>query len=111
MQLAITGTGPLEVKIKSVEIFDDTGKSLGMITALSPTRWSAATSAYEPWDEKVTTDSSTNASYVLAQPPIDPYGDRSKQYRVKVVVSIGGVDQTVTKSAVALTAMPPSVPT
>ncbi|MCX5742331.1 MAG: hypothetical protein NT062_07530, partial [Proteobacteria bacterium] len=70
MQLAITSKDgkPTAVHVKSVELFDDAGKSLGPLAASTPTRWVDATSTYDAWDEQVAADATSLVSYVLAQP-------------------------------------------
>jgi hypothetical protein len=113
MQLAIIATGAATIQIKSVELLDESGASIGMLTATKPTMWSAANSAYEPWDEKVTTGT-VNVSYVLGQPAWGNVKDRwNKTFTLKTVVSVGGVDQTATKDVTlsAPTSLPPNVRT
>jgi hypothetical protein len=114
MQLAIIADDAATLQIKSVELFDESGTSLGTLTASKPTRWSAAKSIYEAWDESVAADSTSNVSYVLSQPSYP--GDRwNRTFLLKTVVSVGGVDQTAQKSVTisvsAPTALPPNVRT
>jgi len=109
MQLAVTGVAGIELHIKSVEVFDG-DKSLGTLTVSKPTRWDAAKAAYEPWDEKVI-DGSMAVSYVLSQPAfVDQWDSRDRTYTVKVVASIGDVDEPL-KKTVLVVGRPPPVPT
>jgi hypothetical protein len=114
MQLAIIAGDASNIEVKSVELFDDKGKSLGTLTASKPTRWSDASSTYEPWDEAVAAGSTTSVSYVLTQPKWDHIGDRwNKTYTLKAVLSVGGVDQAAAKNVTlsAPTSLPPNVKT
>jgi len=111
MQLAIVGTAETDVHVKSVEVFDETGKSLGTLTASKPTRWNDASSAYEAWDEKVLAGQTAKTSYVLSQPGfVDRYDSHDRTYTVKVVASVGGVDQPL-QTTVMVVAQPAPVPT
>ena len=116
MQLAIIAGDASNIQVKSVELFDETGKSLGMLTASKPTRWSDATSIYEAWDQSVAASSTSNVSYVLSQPKWDHIADRwNKTFTLKTVVTVGGVDQTAEKAVTltlsAPTSLPPNVKT
>jgi hypothetical protein len=114
MQLGISAGDPSKIQVKSVELFDEAGTSLGSLSASKPTRWSDAHGAYETWDESVGAGSAYSVSYVLTQPRWDQIGDRwNRTYTLKTVISVGGVDQTATKD-VTLTAaasLPPNVKT
>jgi hypothetical protein len=114
MQLAITAGDASTIQVKSVELFDEGGTSLGMLTASKPTRWSDASSTYEPWDEAVTAGSTSSVSYVLTQPKWDQIGNRwNKTFTLKTVVSVGGATQTAqrTVTLTAPTSLPPNVKT
>jgi hypothetical protein len=116
MQLSIVASDAASVQIKSVELFDDKGDSVGMLTASKPTRWSTANSAYETWDEKVAAGSTSNVSYVLSQPTWGTIPNRwNRTFVLKTVVTVDGVEQTaqkaVTISVSAPTALPPNVRT
>ncbi len=114
MQLSITASGAARIKVKSVELFDDSGKSLGKLAPSTPTRWSVDASMYQAWDETVPANSTTSVSYVLAQPDWDRIGNRwNRTYTLKTVVSIGGVDRTAQKEVTlsAPTSLPPNVKT
>lgn len=111
MQLAIVAAADTNVRIKTVEVFDEGGKSLGTLTASKPTRWGDASSSYEAWDEKVAAGQTTRASYVLSQPGFVNHGDsHDRTYTVKVVASVGGVDQPL-QTTVMIVAQPAPVPT
>ena len=114
MQLAILAGDAANVQVKSVELFDEAGKSLGVLTASKPTRWSDASGTYEAWDETVAASSTSNVSYVLSQPAWDQIGDRwNRTYTLRTVLSTGGVDQTAQKEVTlsAPTSLPPNVKT
>ncbi len=116
MQLSVTTAAngsPSTVQIKKVELFDASGKSLGMLTPSKPTRWTDK-SMYEPWDEQVAPDQTLAVSYVLSQPAWDGIPDRfNKTYTVKATVTVAGGDQTVSKDVEvrAPTILPPGVKT
>jgi hypothetical protein len=111
MQLAIAGNAETDVHIKSVEVFDEGGKSLGVLTASKPTRWVDASSTYEVWDEKIAAGQTARASYVLSQPGfVERYDSHDRTYTVKVVASVGGVDQPL-QTTVMVVGQPAPVPT
>lgn len=114
MQLAITAADASRIRVKSVELFDEDGRSLGKLTASNPTRWSEGNGRYESWDELVPAGSPIHASYVLGQPDWSRIGNRwNRTYTLKTVVTIGGVDRTAHKDVTlsAPTALPPNVKT
>ncbi len=116
MQLSVTagaGGSPAKLQVKKVELFDQSGKSLGQLAASKPTRWTDK-DMYEAWDEQVAPDQKLSVSYVLTQPNWDAVPDRmNKTYTVKATVSVGGGDQTVSKDVEvrAPTILPPGVKT
>ena len=110
MQLAIVGQAASELRIKSVEVFDEHGKSIGGLTASKPTRWDAAKAAYEPWDEKIGTGAMA-VSYVLSQPTfVNTYDARDRTYTVKVIATLGGKNQPL-EATVMVVGRPAPVPT
>ena len=114
MQLEIDAKTAATVVVKSVELFDDAGTSLGALTPSHPTRWSDTTAAYESWDEKLAGGSPAAVSYVLSQPDWSKVPDRwNKAYTLKVVVSVGGADQALSKDVAVEqpTSLPPDVKT
>jgi hypothetical protein len=112
MQLAIVGAAAnSDVRIKSVEVFDENGKAIGMLAASKPTRWVDAKAAYEAWDEKVEAAQTARVSYVLSQPDfVNRWDSHDRTYTVKVVASVGGVDQPL-QTTVMVVAQPAPVPT
>ncbi|MCX5743326.1 MAG: hypothetical protein NT062_12610, partial [Proteobacteria bacterium] len=114
MQLVITSAADTTLHVKSVEVFDDAGTSIGVLAASRPTRWTTASSTYEAWDERVSAGTPVAASYVLAQPSwaaVDDAHDHT--YTVKAIVTVGGVDQPVQRT-ITVTApahLPAPVPT
>lgn len=114
MQLAITASAASTLTVKSVELFDERGRSLGKLAARKPTRWSDTRGLYEAWDEKLPAATLVNASYVLQQPNWARIGDRwNRTYTLKTVVSIDGVESSARKSVTlsAPTTLPPNVKT
>jgi len=114
MQLAITATGAMNLRVKSVKLYDDAGKLVGTLTASKPTKWSATSSMYETWNESVPASTMINVSYVLSQPSWDRVADRwNKTFTLKAVVTVGGVDQTTQKDVTlsAPTSLAPNVRT
>jgi hypothetical protein len=114
MQLAITAPNAGSIKVKSVELFDEGGKSLGVLAASKPTRWSDTNGMYEAWDEGVPASTLINVSYVLQQPDWSNIGDRwNRTYTLKTTITIGGVDQSAQKDVTlrAATTLPPNVKT
>ncbi len=113
MQLAITAADAARITVKSVELFDDAGKSLGPLTASKPTRWSD-NGLYETWDELAPAGTMINVSYVLQQPAWGRIGDRwNRTYTLKSVLTIGGVDRAASKQVTlsAPATLPPNVKT
>jgi hypothetical protein len=114
MQLALSASTVSRIQIKSVELLDEHGTSLGMLTATKPTRWSDATARYDAWDEALAAGTPAKVSYRLSQPNWSKIGNRwNRTYTLKTVVSIGGVDRSVTKDVMrtAPTALPANVRT
>jgi hypothetical protein len=111
MQLSVVATSDADVHVKSVEVFDDTGKSAGVLTASKPTRWAESTSTYAAWDEKVAAGQTVQVSYVLSQPAlVSHYENHDRTYTVKVLASAGGVDEPL-QATVLIVAQPAPVPT
>jgi hypothetical protein len=114
MQLSITATDAMSLKVKSVKLYGENGKLVGALTATKPTKWSASNSMYESWNEAVPAKTTINVSYVLSQPSWATVTDRwNKTFTLKAVVSVGGVDQTTQRDVTlsAPTSLPPNVRT
>ncbi|MEO7095021.1 MAG: hypothetical protein ABI175_17310, partial [Polyangiales bacterium] len=59
MQLSViapAGGAATTITVKKVELYDDTGKLIGKLTASSPTVWSDANGKYEKWGQSVAPD-------------------------------------------------------
>ncbi|GEM_PF-3907991 len=111
MQLSIAASKDAAVTIKSVEVFDEKGASLGTLATSKPTRWSNASSAYEAWDEKVAAGQTVQVSYVLAQPSfVNHYASHDRMFTVKVSASVGGIAQAL-QTTVMVVAQPAPMPT
>lgn len=115
IQLSVAATQDAEaakVTVKSVELLLESGTSLGMLEAQTPTVWSD--NGYEAWDENVDPGEDLSVSYTLAQLDWSQVKDRANQtFTVKAVVSIGGSDQTVERDVTVHTptSLPPNVRT
>jgi len=111
MQLSIAARTATVVRVKSVEVFDERGRSLGVLSSRAPTRWSDAHASYRPWDETVGAGQTALVSYVLQQPSfVSHYDERDRTYTVKVLASVGGVDQPL-QTTVMVVARPAPVST
>ena len=117
MQLAVAATAdgsPTKLVVKRVEMFDDTGTSLGELAASTPTYWSK-NGMYEAWDEAVAPGSQLAVSYVLARPDWDRIQNRwNRTFTLKVTVTIGNSDQAMQKDVQTIsapTSLPPNVKT
>ena len=99
LQLSIRaepGTAPAQLSIKVVEIFDERGRSLGVLKTSAPNVWQPDAGVYGPWDEKVPAGSKLSVTYSMTQPVWA--ADRfDKTYTVKAVVSVGGIDRPLSK--------------
>lgn len=114
MQLAVTASEAMNLKVKSVKLYDENGKLVGTLVATKPTKWSATSSMYEAWNEAVPASTTINVSYVLSQPSWDNITDRwNKTFTLRAVVTVGGVDKTAQRdvSLSAPTTLPPNVRT
>lgn len=116
IQLAIVapaGAKPAEVAVKSVELFLESGASVGKLEARAPSVWSEA-EGYMPWDQKIAPGQDLSVSYAVTQPDWSNVQDRWNQtFKVEAVLSIGGSDRTVQQSVAvdAPTSLPPGVKT
>lgn len=111
MQLSIAAKRDAAVSIKTVEVFDEKGASLGVLSTSKPTRWSDASSTYAAWDEKVGADQTALVSYVLSQPGfLDRYDSHDRMYTVKVTASVGGIAKAL-QTTVMVVAQPAPMPT
>jgi hypothetical protein len=114
MQLAITAADSGRVSVKSVELFDEAGTSLGTLAATRPTRWSLDRSIYEPWNQVLPANTTVHVSYVLKRPDWARVGDRWNQtFTLKTVLLIGGSEREAQKTVTleAMAALPPNVKT
>jgi hypothetical protein len=117
MQLSVAASSdgkPTKLTIKKVEMFDDTGASLGELAASTPTFWSK-NGMYESWDQMVAPASQLSVSYVLEQPDWNRIQNRwNRTFRLKVTVTIGSADQSMQKDVQTMSApttLPPNVKT
>lgn len=116
IQLAIVapaGAEPAEVAVRSVELFLESGASVGKLEARAPSVWSEA-EGYMPWDQKIAPGQDLSVSYAVTEPDWSNVEDRWNQtFKVEAVLSIGGSDRTVQQRVAvdAPTSLPPGVKT
>lgn len=94
MQLSIIAPADAlasELRVKSVEVYDDTGKLIGTLTARTPSVWAA--NGYTAWDQRIAPAQTLSVSYPLTQPDWSKVSSRyNKTYTLKAIVTVGGVD-------------------
>lgn len=118
MQLAIKTPAdmkPVMVKIKKVELLDEKGKLLEVLTSRAPRVW-APNSQYVAWDEKLGGGVTLQAMYDLNMPNWDKltngrWNAHTKAFQVRVTVAIGNANKTVEKQSITPVRLPPPVPT
>ncbi len=118
MQLTLTpapGFKGSSVKIKRVELLDTKGKVVQTLTAGVPASWNAAAGMYVACDEKLGKDA-VKATYQLSSPDWNKLtGGRmnapSHTFQLRVVVTVGGSDRTVEKTAIVPARVEPMVVT
>ena len=97
MQLSIISPADLapgELRVKRVEVFDDTGKLVGTLTPRSPSRWSGG--SYVAWDQKIAPAQVLSVSYPLTQPDWSKVNERfNKSYTIKAIVTVSGKDHAL----------------
>lgn len=115
MQLSLVAAGEgaaLPVRVKLAELFDEAGTKLGNLAVSSPTAWSEAVGAYQPWDQMIAATQTLAVSYVLGRPDWKSVAQRANQvYVLKAVISVGTGDQTVQHDVTTPTILPPNVKT
>lgn len=98
LQLAIVAPAdgaPTSLRVKKVELYDDKGKLVGVLTPRTPRVWTAS-GAYESWDQKIAPGTALAVSYPMTKPDWAKVRNRfDRTYTVKVVVSIGNADQAL----------------
>jgi len=118
MQLSIKaepGAKPTTIKVKKVELLDDKGKLLEVLTAREPTQW-AQDGKYVVWDQALAADQTVKASYALTAPSWDKltngrWNAHARTFQLRVTVTVGSGDITVDKQAITAARLPPAVPT
>ena len=118
MQLAIktpAGSKPTTIKIKKVELLDNKGKVLEVLTSKLPSKWDGS-SSYIVWNEQVAAGESVKAMYSLNAPNWNKltngrWNAHSKTFQLRVTVTIGSESKTVEKQSITPTQLPPAVPT
>lgn len=115
MQLSIAsepGNLPARLLVKKVELFDEAGQSVAVLSSSAPTIWDES-GTYVPWDERIAPSATLAVSYALEQPVFGDDAGRDKTYVIKAVVSVDGVDRSLSKEVVlsTRTTRPPMVKT
>jgi hypothetical protein len=77
------------IKIRKVELLDDSGKVLGELVARAPSLWVDDT--YRPWDEQLAANKVLQVSYALSAPAVV----RGGTYTVRVVIAAAGGERTI----------------
>lgn len=103
------------VRIKKVELLDAKGKVVQVLMAAGPMAWSASAGAYVKWDEKLGKDV-VNASYTLSSPDWNKLtkgriNAPGYTFQLRVIVSAGGADRTIEKTAIVPARVEPMVVT
>ena len=113
MQLKITTSKATTIKVTKVELLDDKGKLLEVLTSRAPRHW--VTDKYVAWDEKVPAASSAQVMYDLSMPSWNKLGGRfnaqNKTYQVRVSVTVGTANRTIERQSITPVRLPPPVPT
>jgi hypothetical protein len=108
MQLSLKvpdGASASTIKIKKVELLDDSGKSVASLTWRAPSKWDGS-SAYVAWDEAIPAGKANHVvSYKLSAPDWNALtGGRwnapSKRFNLRVTVTIGSKDKTIEKQSI-----------
>jgi hypothetical protein len=111
IQLSFTpsgGNATAHVKITKVAILDSvSGAELQSLTAYTPLVWNGA--QYVPWDESIPSGAPLKASYTLSPPTWNwpaaadatSSGPYSRQYRVRVELTIDGAPATLQSEPVS----------
>jgi hypothetical protein len=111
MQLSFKGTAP-SVKIKKVELLDDTSRPIQELASRSPKKWDG--NKYVAWNEQLAGDR-VATSYALAAPKWEDLGGRlkaqAKKYHVRVTIAVGDSEHTVEKQSISPAVMQPDVVT
>lgn len=116
MQLSViapAGASANRLTVKKVELFDDQGALVGVVTPRAPTVW-AQDGTYQPWDQKVAAGQELSVSYALSQPPWGEVTERwNRTYVLKAVITVGATDRSVQRDVhvAAPTMLPPNVRT
>jgi hypothetical protein len=117
MQLSLTSRSATSttIKIKRVELLDNNGKVLEVLTSSVPTQW-AAKGGYVQWDESIAPNGSVKVSYRLNSPNWAKLtGGRMKAhtytFQLRVTVTIGNENRTVEKQQITPARIAPMVVT
>jgi hypothetical protein len=116
MQLSVVapaGGAATQLTVKKVELFDDKGALIGVLTPRTPTVW-AEDGTYKAWDQAVAPGQELAVSYALSQPPWGTVTERwNRTYVLRAVVTVGGGDRSVQRDVhvAAPTMLPPNVRT
>lgn len=113
MQLAVqvpSGTRATTIKIKRVELLDETTRPVGTLTARAPSKWDG-TGAYVTWDQSV---AATKADFVVSYKLTSPawhklasggrWAAAGKKFLLRVTVAISDKDRTIEKQSIVVVA-------
>jgi len=119
MQLSFTPGTDLKgssVKIKRVELLDTKGAVVQVLTASAPMQWSVTQGAYIAWNEKVGGKDAVRATYNLSSPDWNKLtkgrmNAPGHTFQLRVIVTVGGAERSVEKSAIVPARVAPMVVT
>lgn len=114
MQLMITSAAATTIKVTKVELLDDKGKLLQVLTSRAPKQWS--TEKYVTWDEKVPSGQPVKVMYDLSMPDWNKltggrWSAHEKTFQLRVTVAVAGGNKTLNKQSITPVRLPPPVPT
>jgi hypothetical protein len=114
MQLMITSAQATTIQVTKVELLDDKGKLLQVLTSRDPKKWSDP--KYVAWDEKVAAGGKVQAMYDLSMPDWGKVANgrwraHEKTFQLRVTVAVGGANKTALKQSITPVRLPPPVPT
>lgn len=102
MQLSLHGTGATtDVRVKRVELLDDHGKLVSVLTPAAPTRW--FDDSYAAWNQQIHGGENVQASYSLrgldwSKVAGGRMSNQDRTFTVRVTLAVGSGERKVEKS-------------
>ncbi|MEO8700752.1 MAG: hypothetical protein ABI867_11950 [Kofleriaceae bacterium] len=98
MQLSVRADRAGAFRIAKVELLDDSGGFLQVLTPRVPARWTGG--AYAPWDQTLAGET-VLASYLLSRPDWSKLTNAHKRkFQLRVTYAFGNAEGTVEKSSI-----------